>query len=54
MDIDIDPNTLLPGVLRYQVHPDDGSPVNISIEVHYADYRKIDGATDSVPDSALH
>ena len=43
-DIGIDPNTLLPSVLCYQVHPDNGAQINIPIEVRYSDYRKVNGA----------
>lgn len=43
IDIGMDPNTLLPSVLRYQVYPDSGMPVNIAVEIHYSDYRKVDG-----------
>jgi len=42
-DIGFDVSTLLPAVLRYRVHPDNGAPVNIQIEIRYSDYRKIDG-----------
>jgi len=44
MDIGFDSSTLLPSVLKYQVHPDNGAQVNIPIEIRYSDYRKIDGA----------
>ena len=43
-DIGIDPNTLLPSILRYQVHPDNGAQVNIPIEVRFSDYQRVDGA----------
>ena len=42
-DIGFDTSTLLPTVLRYRVHPDNGASVNIQIEIRYSDYRKIDG-----------
>jgi hypothetical protein len=43
-DVGFDPNTFLPSVLHYQVHPDSGAQVNIPIEIHYSDYQKVDGA----------
>ena len=42
-DVGVDPNTLLPAVLIYQVHPDNGAQVNIPIEVHFSNYQKIGG-----------
>lgn len=43
-DIGIDPNSLLPTVLSYQVHPDNGAQVNIPVEVHFSDYQRVNGA----------
>jgi hypothetical protein len=42
-DVGMDPNTLLPRVLRYQVHPDDGGLVEMTVEIRYSDYHKVDG-----------
>jgi hypothetical protein len=43
-DLYLDPASLMPSVLTYTVHPDNGSQVNISIEIRYSDYRKMNGA----------
>jgi hypothetical protein len=43
IDMGLDSHTLLVEVLRYQVNPENGSPVKIPIEVRYADYHKVDG-----------
>ena len=42
-DLGLDPETLLPAVLAYSVRPDNGAPVTITIEVHYSDYRVVNG-----------
>jgi hypothetical protein len=42
IDIGLDPSTLLPSVLRYQVYPDNGTQVNVPIEIRYSDYRQVD------------
>lgn len=42
-DIGIDPASYLPAVLMYSVHPNNGAPVSIAIEVHYSDYRIVNG-----------
>lgn len=42
-DIGLDPNSLLPSVVSYSVHADGGASVPITIEVHYSDYRLMDG-----------
>jgi hypothetical protein len=42
-DIGLDPITFLPAVLAYSVHPDNGAPIQVAIEVHYSDYRTVDG-----------
>jgi hypothetical protein len=43
-DVGLDPVTLLPAVLTYAVHPDNGAQVPIAIEVRYSDYRAVNGA----------
>lgn len=43
VDIGYDPHTLLAGVLVYQVHPDNGAPVLIPIEIHYSNYQIVNG-----------
>jgi hypothetical protein len=30
-------------VLAYSIHPDNGAPVAIAIEVHYSDYHAVNG-----------
>lgn len=42
-DIGLDTVSLLPAVLAYSVHPDNGAPVSIAIEIHYSDYRTVSG-----------
>jgi hypothetical protein len=41
--IGLNPSTLLPAVLTYSVHPDNGASIAIAIEVHYSDYRAVNG-----------
>lgn len=42
-DIGLDPNSLLPSVVSYSVHPDSGASASIAVEIHYSDYRMMDG-----------
>jgi hypothetical protein len=42
-DIWIDPGSTLPAILQYHVHPDGGGLTDILIEIHYADYRNVNG-----------
>jgi hypothetical protein len=42
-DLGIDPTSLMPAVLTYSVHPDNGADVQIAIEVRYSDYRAVNG-----------
>lgn len=42
-EIGLDPASLLPAVLAYSVHPDNGAQVPVAIEIHYSDYRPVDG-----------
>jgi hypothetical protein len=42
-DIGFDPNTLLPAVLLWQVHPDNGAQINVPIEIRYSNYQKVSG-----------
>lgn len=42
-DIGLDPVSALPAVLTYSVHPDNGAQISIAIEVHYSDYRSVNG-----------
>lgn len=42
-DIGINPNTLLPSVLTYRIHPDNGAQVDIPVEIRYSNYQKVDG-----------
>lgn len=44
MDVGVDPATFLPTVLTYHVHPDNGAPVKVAIEIRYSDYHKIGNA----------
>lgn len=42
-DLGLDPVSLLPAVLAYSAHPDSGAPTSIAIEIHYSDYRSVEG-----------
>jgi hypothetical protein len=42
-DLGLDPTSYLPSVLAYSVMPDRGSITPVSIEIHYGDYRVVDG-----------
>ena len=42
-DIGLDPSSFLPTVLRYSVHPDNGSGTLIPIEVRFGNYQKVNG-----------
>jgi hypothetical protein len=42
-DIGIDPASHLPSVLAYTIRPDDSAPIDIAVEVHYANYQVING-----------
>jgi hypothetical protein len=39
----LDTVTLLPAVLTYSLHPDNGAQFEIAVEVHYSDYRAVNG-----------
>lgn len=43
-DLGLDPATMLPVVLAYSVHPDNGAQTVLAIEIRYSDYRVVDGA----------
>jgi hypothetical protein len=42
-DVGFDPASLLPAVLAYSIHPDNGAPIDIAVEIHYANYQAING-----------
>jgi hypothetical protein len=42
-DIGLDPTTMLPAVLAYKVHPDNGASIPISVEAHYSNYQDVNG-----------
>lgn len=42
-DLGLDPATLLPAVLAYSIRPDNDAPISIAIEIHYSNYRAING-----------
>lgn len=42
-DLGLDPTSFLPAVLAYTVRPDSGAQTPIAIEVHYSNYRAVDG-----------
>jgi hypothetical protein len=43
MDLYLDPTTFLPTVLAFYVHPDNDALFDIPIEIHFSNYRLIDG-----------
>jgi hypothetical protein len=43
VDLGLNPTSFLPAVLAYSVQADGGSPSAIAIEIHYSDYRLVDG-----------
>ena len=43
VDLGLDPVSLLPAVLSYTIHPDNGAPIDIAVEIHYAKYQAING-----------
>lgn len=42
-DLGLDPTSLLPAVLAYSIHPNDGSSAPIAIEIHYSNYQTVNG-----------
>jgi hypothetical protein len=42
-DIGLDPVSLLPAVIAYSILPDSGAPTPTAIEIHYSDYRAVNG-----------
>jgi hypothetical protein len=42
-DIGFNPTSLLPQVLKYEVHPDNGAAVLVPIEIRYSNYQKTNG-----------
>jgi hypothetical protein len=42
-DLGLDPTSLLPAVLSYSIWPDNGASVPIAIEIHYSNYKAVDG-----------
>jgi hypothetical protein len=42
-DVGLDPTSLLPAVLAYSIHPDNGAPIDIAVEIHYANYQAVNG-----------
>lgn len=43
MDFYLDPTTFLPDVVAFNVHPDNNALVDIPVEIHFSDYRSING-----------
>ena len=43
MDLYLDPATFLPSIVAYNIHPDDNALVDIPIEIHFSDYRSVNG-----------
>ncbi len=42
-DLEIDPETGCPQILLFNSHPDNDAGVNIATEIHFSDYRNIEG-----------
>lgn len=42
-NLGLDPVSLLPAVMTFSVHPDNGAPSSIAIEIHYSDYHSVSG-----------
>ena len=42
-DLGLDPTSLLPAVLTYSIHSDDGTSTPIAIEIHYSNYQTVNG-----------
>ncbi len=42
-DLALDPVTLLPSALKYTIHPDNNSSVNLQVEVRYSNYQNVSG-----------
>ena len=44
VDFFLDSTTLLPARLTFNIHPDDNELFDISVEIHFSDYRAVNGA----------
>jgi hypothetical protein len=44
VDFYLDSSTFLPAAVRFNVHPDNDALVDIPIEIHFSDYRSVNGA----------
>jgi hypothetical protein len=44
MDLFLDPNTLLPEALAFNIHPDNDAGLDIPVEVRFSDYRLVNSA----------
>lgn len=42
-NLGLDPTSLFPAVLAYSVRPDSGASTPIAMEIHYSDYRAVNG-----------
>jgi len=42
-DLALDPASLLPSTLKYTIHPDNNSSVNLPVEVRYSNYQTVSG-----------
>jgi hypothetical protein len=42
-EIYVDPSTFLPSVVAYNIHPDNNALVDIPVEIHFSDYRVVNG-----------
>lgn len=43
MDFYLDPTTFLPDIVAFNIHPDSNALVDIPVEIHFSDYRSING-----------
>ncbi len=44
-DIGVDPSTLLPSILQYQMRLDDDGHTEMIVEIHYSNYQSVGGVT---------
>jgi hypothetical protein len=42
-NLTLDPATYLPSILKYNIHPDNNSSVDLQVEVRYSNYKSVSG-----------
>jgi hypothetical protein len=43
MDLYLDSSTFLPVSITFSIHPDNNALLDVPVEVHFSDYRKVSG-----------